>query len=297
MALRPPQSEDGEPANPGPGGPTLNATPTANAHSSDRAEGLIVTIDGPAGTGKSTVARELAKRTGLDFLDTGAMYRAATALVIDAGIDRRDPRAVCRLVEAADLHFDWSRDPPAIYATIPAAPGPISTDPATPPASPTVRYLGDRVREPDVTAEVSPMAGIAPLREHMVRKQQLIARQHPYLVTEGRDQGTVAFPSAALKIYLTASPAVRAARRADQLRERGCDADEELILAEIIERDRSDQSRAVGPLARPHGSVEVDTSFLTFDQVVARLEAMVRPLLPRVIARPASRGQSAAGPA
>lgn len=217
---------------------------------------LIVTIDGPAGTGKSSVARALARRLGLEFLDTGAMYRAAAALALDAGLGPANVSQVCEVIAKADLHFDWNRDPPEILAS--------------------GRSLMDRIRDADVTRLVSPLAGIAELREHMVKKQRIIGRQHPRLVAEGRDQGSVVFPDADVKFYLDADPRVRAARRADQIRAGGGEADEEALLKEIIARDNSDRSRAVGPLVRPPDSVVVDTSPYTFDQVVDRLERLVR---------------------
>jgi cytidylate kinase len=218
---------------------------------------VIITIDGPAGTGKSSVARLLARRLGLDFLDTGAMYRAAAAVSLDRGVPHTDTDAFLALVKDADLHFDWTQDPPAILAW------------QTP--------LGDRIREGDVTAIVSPVAGIAALRTHMVAKQRLIARQHPRLVSEGRDQGSIVFPDASAKFYLDARADVRARRRAHQLRAQGdAHVDEHAILQDIIARDQGDMSRADGPLIRPDGATLVDTSDLTRDQVVDALERFVR---------------------
>jgi cytidylate kinase len=216
---------------------------------------VIITIDGPAGTGKSSVARALAKRLKLDFLDTGAMYRAAAAISIDKNIPISDPARLVDAVKQADLHFDWSKDPPEILASGVA--------------------MNKRIRDPDVTAIVSPVSAIAALRQHMVAKQRLIARQHPCLVSEGRDQGSVVFPDASVKFYLDASAQVRAARRAQQLRAGGAQANEAQLLQDIIARDHSDMNRADGPLVKPQGGLIIDTSDLDFVQVVDELERLV----------------------
>lgn len=217
---------------------------------------IIITIDGPAGTGKSSVARSLARRLGLDFLDTGAMYRAAALIALREGIPITDHGRLVAAVEAADIRFDWSLDPPALLAF--------------------GEPLGRELREAGVTAIVSQVAGIRALRTHMVQRQREIATKHPRLVTEGRDQGSVVFPDASVKFYLDASPQVRAARRARQLLESGQSADERRLLEEIIGRDASDMGRADGPLIRPAGGIIVDTSNLEFDQVVDELETIVR---------------------
>ncbi len=217
---------------------------------------VIITIDGPAGTGKSSVARALARTLGLDFLDTGAMYRAAAAIALDNAIALDQTHQLVEAVRAADLHFDWKRDPPEILAHN--------------------KSIEARIRDLDVTAIVSPVAGIAELREHMVRKQRLIGEQHPRLVTEGRDQGSVVFPHAKVKFFLTATPEERARRRAQQLVKGGKSADVAALRDEITRRDQSDMCRAIGPLVRPHDAIELDTSSLTFDQVVGTLESVVR---------------------
>ncbi|NUQ52531.1 MAG: (d)CMP kinase [Phycisphaerales bacterium] len=216
---------------------------------------IIITIDGPAGTGKSSVARTLAKHLGLDFLDTGAMYRAAAAIVIDHQIDPNDVDAIVAQVHSADLHFDWKTDPPTIMAWD--------------------KPIAARIRDADVTAIVSPIAGIAELRRLMVGEQRLIAHDHPRLVTEGRDQGTVVFPDAAVKFYLDATPEVRATRRADQLKAAGRTADFAELLRDIIARDQSDSTRSDGPLRAPPDAIRIDTSAMTFEQVVETLEREV----------------------
>jgi cytidylate kinase len=216
---------------------------------------LIITIDGPAGTGKSSVAQSLAARLGLEFLDTGAMYRAAAAMAIDRGIAASDHDAIVATVAAADIRFDWKATPPELMCNGQA--------------------MGSRIRAADVTAIVSPISGIPSLRRIMVGLQRRIGEEHPRLVTEGRDQGSVVFPDACVKFYLFASADVRARRRADQLRRQGIEADLERLKADIIERDRSDSTRRDGPLTCPPDAIRVDTSDLSFDQVVDTLEGLV----------------------
>ena len=218
---------------------------------------IIVTVDGPAGTGKSSVSRELAHRLGLDFLDTGAMYRAATAIMLDRGLSVSQAEPLVALVMTADLHFDWTQDPPVILAWD--------------------KPIDHRIRDTDVTEHVSPVSAIRELREHMVIKQRIIGHQHPRLVTEGRDQGSVVFPTAEVKFFLWATPDVRAQRRAEQLRASGVPNVNEARLREEIEaRDRSDSTRAVGPLVCPQDAIRIDTSGLSFDEVVTALERAVR---------------------
>lgn len=217
---------------------------------------LIVTIDGPAGTGKSSVARELALALGLEFLDTGAMYRGATALAIDAGIDLADEEAIASRLRQSDMRFDFGSDPPTLIAF--------------------GRAITSRLRDPDVSAQVSPVSKLPAVRRVLVEKQRRIGEVHPRLVTEGRDQGSVVFHDANVKIYLDAAAAVRARRRAEQLRAMGQPADEAVIEREIIERDRRDSTRAVGPLVCPEGAIRVDTSSLSQREVVAELVRIVR---------------------
>lgn len=222
---------------------------------------MVITIDGPAGTGKSSVARALAARLGLDFLDTGAMYRAAAAVALDRGLSLADASRIVDAAREAEIGFDWSLDPPGLLVF-----GEI---------------MGERIRSAAVTAIVSGVAGIRELRELMVMRQRAIAAKHPRLVTEGRDQGSVVFPDAKVKFYLDASPAVRAERRARQLADLGQKVDVAALRQEIIARDASDMGRADGPLVRPSGSVLIDTSDKTREQVIDELERQVRELAAR----------------
>lgn len=218
---------------------------------------LIITLDGPAGSGKSTVARLLARRLGLEFLDTGAMYRGLTALCLDHQVQPATaPDAVADMARQAAIAFDWSTDPPRLLID--------------------GRDLTDRLRAPDVTAQVSHLAAMGPVRHILVRAQRQIGQMHPRLVTEGRDQGSVVFPQAQVKFYLDAAPAVRAARRAAQLRQAGQVADEKEILRQIIQRDDRDAGRTDGPLTCPDDAICLDTSNLTQDQVVDLLEQHAR---------------------
>lgn len=217
---------------------------------------LIIAIDGPAGTGKSSVARDLAAELGLEFLDTGAMYRAATALALDRGLSTTNENGIAELVRQADLHFDWTTDPPTLMAF--------------------GRSIMHRLRDADVAAYVSPVSSLPAVRRVLVEKQRRIGEVHPRLVSEGRDQGSVVFFDADVKIYLDASAKVRAQRRVDQLRAMGHPANLDAIEREISERDHLDSTRTVGPLMCPDDAVRFDTSSLTRREVVDGLIAIVR---------------------
>lgn len=218
---------------------------------------LIVTIDGPAGSGKSTLARQLAQLLGVDFLDTGAMYRGLAAKAIERGIDiAEEPYYVVELARNCPLHFDWSTDPPRLHVR--------DTD------------MTDRLRDLDVTDAVSDVAKLGGVRQVLVENQRRIGREHPRLVTEGRDQGSVVFPDAQVKFYLDASPAVRAQRRADQLKQMGKPANIEQIRRNIMDRDRKDSARSDGPLICPDNATRIDTSEMTLDEVLDRLHQHVK---------------------
>ena len=204
---------------------------------------LIITLDGPAGSGKSTVARRLANRLGLQFLDCG----------IDPS---HEDEAVVELARNCEMSFDWGRDPPQLRVG--------GAD------------VTSRLRDRDVTQHASSVAAILGVRQVLVEAQQRIGREHAPLVSEGRDQGSVVFPHADLKFYLDAIPAVRAQRRAEQIRQAGRHADLDQIRVDILARDRQDSSRKHAPLICPLDAQQIDTSELTLDEVVHLLEARVR---------------------
>lgn len=218
---------------------------------------LIITLDGPAGAGKSTVAWSLAKRLGLEFLDTGAMYRGLSAKCVERGIDPvAEDYAVVELARHSEFRFDWTQDPPRLTVG--------GTD------------VTDRLRDSDVTGQVSDVAAIGGVRQVMVREQRRMGSEHPRLVTEGRDQGSVVFPNAEVKFYLDASSSVRAKRRAEQLRAAGKKADLKQIRENILERDRKDSSRKDAPLICPEDARRIDTSDMTLEEVVDLLEGLVK---------------------
>jgi len=212
---------------------------------------MIVTIDGPAGAGKSTVARALARRLGYSYLDTGAMYRAVALAGLRAGVDWNRPEQLAELAPTLDLRVSGER----IH---------LQGEDVT-----------DAVRTQEVTAVTRYAANHPQVRAHLVLLQRAVAAGQD-IVTEGRDQGTVVFPQAECKIFLTASPEERARRRQRDLQQRGESATLAQILAAQSRRDREDAAREVGPLLRAKDAVEVLTDGLTQEQVVDRLEELVR---------------------
>jgi CMP/dCMP kinase len=203
---------------------------------------IVIAIDGPAGAGKSTVGRAVADRLGVGYLDTGAMYRAVTFAALRRGIDPGDPTnndevaalatAVEMVIDGSSIHVD------GVDATL-------------------------EIRGREVTAAVSGVAANSGVRTELVRRQRTWVADHGGGVVEGRDIGSVVFPDATLKLFVTASPRVRAERRVAEL---GGDVDE--VEASIIQRDRNDSTRADSPLTETSDAVVVDTTGLSIDEVV-----------------------------
>ena len=206
----------------------------------------VIAIDGPAGAGKSTVARALASRLGLEYLDTGAMYRAVTLAAMRRGIDLAGLDQVARLAEEITLEVG---ERGVLVDGID-----VTTE----------------IRSRQVTTAVSAVAANSAVRTELVRRQRNWANQRGGGILEGRDIGSVVFPDAELKLYLTAAPRVRAERR---VAEAGGDVDE---MTEVIERrDQYDRTRADGPLVEADGSIVVDTTGLSIDEVLERIERLL----------------------
>ena len=213
--------------------------------------GLVIAIDGPAGSGKSSVSRAVATRLGLNYLDTGAMYRAITWAVLQAGVDPEDATAVAGILT--------SNKPPRLVS---------GTDPHNPTIEVDGVDVADPIRGAAVTSAVSAVSAVPAIREHLVELQRAyVADGGTGIVVEGRDIGSVVLPDAHLKIFLTADPSVRAQRRAAEKLD-GHDASLEATESSLLTRDAKDSSRSVSPLTRADGAVEVDTTHLTFEEVV-----------------------------
>lgn len=206
----------------------------------------VIAIDGPAGSGKSTVARALATRLRLDYLDTGAMYRGVAFAALRRGIDPDDATTVARLAEQVAIDVGDVVMVDGVDATI-------------------------EIRGPEVTRAVSAVAANPDVRRELRRRQREWAQAHDGGVIEGRDIGSVVFPHAELKVYLTASDAERAGRRSKEV----LDMDYDAVAADIARRDHADSSRSAAPLIVADGAVTVDTTGLSVDEVVDRVMALL----------------------
>ena len=215
---------------------------------------MIITIDGPAGAGKSTVARMLADRLGFEFLDTGAMYRAVAWACVDRGVDLNDVNDVSGTVAEISIQFQGDR----IVCN--------------------GRDVTTEIRSAEASHAASIVAAVPAVRLEMVRLQRESAADNDY-VTEGRDQGSEVFPNSGCKFFLTADLKERAGRRLLELQSRGQSGSMEDVLAQIIDRDERDRSRDIGPLVKADDAIEVDTSGKAIEQVVDYLERTSRKRL------------------
>ncbi|MBX9939746.1 MAG: (d)CMP kinase [Candidatus Obscuribacterales bacterium] len=220
-------------------------------------EHLQIAIDGPAGAGKSTVARKLADKLGYLYIDTGAMYRASTWLALKHGLSLHDGPAIAALARRTEI---------LLAAADETSDGKIR-----------VYVDGEEItrdiRTQKMSEQVIPVAALKEVREVLVEKQKELARQGN-AVLDGRDIGTVVLPKAGLKIFLTASAEVRAGRRLKELNAQGENPDFEELLAQIKDRDHKDRTREVSPLTMAEDAIEVSTDNLSIDQVVDKLLAL-----------------------
>lgn len=214
-------------------------------------QSFTITIDGPAGVGKSTVARMLAKELGAVFLDTGATYRAVTVAAMDAGVDLTDIQAVLEVMDRTTFDFQHRADYIKVLIN-----GQDQTQ---------------RIRQPQVTENVKHIAAQSQLRSRLVALQKKFAAQFDKVVTEGRDQGTVVFPDAQYKFFLTADPIERTRRRHEELRAAGKEMDFDTLHDQIIQRDASDENRTVSPLKPADDAIHIDTTNLDAASVVNRM--------------------------
>jgi cytidylate kinase len=212
---------------------------------------MIVTIDGPAGAGKSSAARALAQRLGFEYLDTGAMYRAVTLAALRAGIRLDDPSALADLLRSLDLQLP---------------PGRVLLN---------GEDVSIAIRTAEVSEQASRVAVIPAVRQRLAELQRAIAAGRD-MVCEGRDQGTVVFPDAACKFFLVADPAERARRRQKELAARGVAIHWEEVLRDQEVRDQRDAARDVAPMTPAPDAVILDSTHLTLDEVVDRMEQEVR---------------------
>jgi CMP/dCMP kinase len=219
-----------------------------------RSKPFVVAIDGPAGAGKSTAAKKLAARLGYAFLDTGAIYRAVALVARRRGIDWGDAEAVARVAHGIDIAFV----PRGEVNTVMVEGQDVTRD----------------IRTPEMSDGASKVSAHGPVRAALLDLQRRLASASS-IVAEGRDMGTVVFPDAGAKFFLTASPEERARRRTQELVAAGRPADPAAVLQDMLERDQRDSTRAVAPLRRADDAVEIDSGGLTPDQVVQKMAEIV----------------------
>lgn len=211
---------------------------------------VAIAIDGPAGAGKSTIARILATKFNLMYIDTGAMYRAVTLLAKTNDISPDNISALCRLLENTNMHFENNRL--------------ILND----------NDVSEAIRTPEISNSVSLYAAISEVRTLLVKQQQKMSEKYD-VIMDGRDIGTVVLKDAPFKFYLVASPELRAKRRYEELLAKNITIKYDEILSDIIKRDYIDSNRDVTPLRKAEDAIEIDTSYLTIDEVVEKISNII----------------------
>ncbi|MBI5479793.1 MAG: (d)CMP kinase [Deltaproteobacteria bacterium] len=216
---------------------------------------LVVAIDGPAGSGKSTAARRLAQRLGYTMLDTGAIYRAVALIARERGVSWDDEAGLAGVAGGLEVRFAFEGDVNRVFLG--------------------AREVSAEIRTPDMNEGASRVSRHPAVRAALLDLQRRLAAAGG-VVAEGRDVGSVVFPRAEAKFFLSASPEVRARRRFDELRAAGHEVAFAEVLQDQVERDRRDSTRATAPLCQAEDALEIDSSALGPDEVVARMEAIVR---------------------
>ncbi|MFZ5798346.1 MAG: (d)CMP kinase [Desulfobulbus sp.] len=218
----------------------------------------VVTIDGPSGVGKSTISRRVAARLGFTYLDTGAMYRAVALRCRQENLAITNEKAVAAILPLLNIRLLPARSEQEETRVI--------LDGVE---------VSEEIRTPEISMLASAVSALGPVRSALTRMQREMGATGK-IVAEGRDTGTVVFPGAAWKIYLDASPEVRAKRRIRQLRERGEEVNEAEILAQIVKRDRDDSERTIAPLKAAPDAVRIDSTGMSVDEVVEQVLGVVQ---------------------
>ena len=219
---------------------------------------LIIAVDGPAGSGKSTTARQLAQKLGYLYLDTGAMYRAFTLKILRKKIDHESPGALAKLAAQTEIKLIPNASGSRVY---------LDGEDVT-----------DLIRTPEIDRIISDVSRVKAVRERMVTLQRKIG-EHGGIVAEGRDIGTVVFPNADVKIFLVASPQERARRRLKELQAKGVSISLKEVLADIQRRDHIDSTREISPLMKATDAIEVDTTNLTIEEQVEKIYRIIQKFL------------------
>jgi cytidylate kinase len=217
--------------------------------------GIVVAIDGPAGSGKSSTAREVARHLGFTYVDTGAMYRSVTLAAIRRNVDARDEAQVTQIAKQSRIRFKWIN---GRYCTF------LNNE-----------DVSEAIRSSEVAKQVSPISAIPGVRRVMAERQRQMARDGN-IVMEGRDIGTNVFPNANFKFYLDADIRVRAKRREKDYRGLGQSLTLEQIVGELEKRDRIDSSRQHSPLKKAEDAVTIDTTYLTFEEQVGKIVKLIQ---------------------
>ena len=210
-------------------------------------ETLKITIDGPAGSGKTTTAKKVAEKLGFLHIDSGALYRAATLQVLQTNTPLNNPELISKIVAKTDIELVYQNGQNIVLLD--------------------GKDVSQDIRMPEISENISKISPIPNVRKFLSKLQQKIAASKN-IVVEGRDTGTVVFPSAQLKIFMIATLKDRVERRYKELKEKGLQVDKRDLERQIIERDKSDEEREHSPLKRPDGAIDIDTSKMTIDEQV-----------------------------